>query len=103
MLGALGALIPEALQYSGATSFLEARWWAVGGAKLDTNEDLNYLGVSGLRIAGGQGILIIAICQARTHACMAAPPHNISRAPDKSIMQVWRPAEVRNCCSTCEI
>ena len=63
MLGALGALIPELLQYSGVTSFLEARWWAVGGAKLGTNEDLNYLGVSGLRIAGGQGILIIAVCQ----------------------------------------
>ena len=36
MLGALGALLPELLQYSGATKFLEARWWAVGGAKLST-------------------------------------------------------------------
>ncbi|EIE25389.1 putative chlorophyll a/b-binding protein [Coccomyxa subellipsoidea C-169] len=62
MLGALGAGIPEILQYSGVSDFLEARWWAVGGAKLQ-GEDLNYLGVSGLRIAGGQGIAIIAICQ----------------------------------------
>ncbi|KAK9818914.1 hypothetical protein WJX81_000231 [Elliptochloris bilobata] len=62
MLGALGALVPEALQYTGVTSFAEPRWWAVGAAKLN-GEDLNYLGVSGLRIAGGQGILIIAFCQ----------------------------------------
>ena len=36
----------------------------MGAAKLG-GEDLNYLGVAGLRIAGGQGILIIAICQVR--------------------------------------
>ncbi|KAK9908889.1 hypothetical protein WJX75_004256 [Coccomyxa subellipsoidea] len=62
MLGALGAVIPEILQYSGVSNFLEARWWAVGGAKLQ-GEDLNYLGISGFRIAGGQGVAIIAICQ----------------------------------------
>ncbi|CAL8460653.1 g183 [Coccomyxa elongata] len=62
MLGALGAVIPEVLQYSGVSNFLEARWWAVGGAKLE-GEDLNYLGVPGFRIAGGQGVAIIAICQ----------------------------------------
>lgn len=50
------------LQYTGVTSFAEPRWWNVGAAKL-SGEDLNYLGVSGLRIAGGQGILIIAFCQ----------------------------------------
>ena len=52
----------EVLQYSGAAHFLESRWWNVGAAKLG-GEDLNYLGVAGLRIAGGQGILIIAVCQ----------------------------------------
>lgn len=62
MLGLVGAIIPEVLQYSGLTTFAEPRWWAVGAAKLG-GEDLNYLGVAGLRIAGGQGILIIAICQ----------------------------------------
>lgn len=54
----------EVLQRSGVASFAEARWWAVGAAKL-AGEDLNYLGVAGLRIAGGQGILIIAVCQVR--------------------------------------
>ncbi|CAK0746974.1 hypothetical protein CVIRNUC_001732 [Coccomyxa viridis] len=62
MLGALGALIPETLQYSGLSNFSEARWWAVGAAKLE-GEDLNYFGIEGLRIAGGQGIIIIAVCQ----------------------------------------
>jgi light-harvesting complex II chlorophyll a/b binding protein 7 len=52
----------EVLQYVGAADFLEPRWWNVGAAKLG-GEDLNYLGVAGLRIAGGQGILIIAVCQ----------------------------------------
>ena len=57
----------EVLQYTGVTSFAEPRWWNVGAAKL-SGEDLNYLGVSGLRIAGGQGILIIAFCQVGAHA-----------------------------------
>lgn len=64
------SLPTEILQYSGVSNFLEARWWAVGGAKLE-GEDLNYLGVPGFCIAGGQGVAIIAICQARQllHAC----------------------------------
>jgi light-harvesting complex II chlorophyll a/b binding protein 7 len=37
----------------------------VGAAKAFSGEDLNYLGVAGFRIAGGQGIAIIAICQVR--------------------------------------
>lgn len=35
----------------------------MGYAKAVGDEDLNYLGVSGFKIAGGQGILIIAVCQ----------------------------------------
>ncbi|KAK9809364.1 hypothetical protein WJX73_009035 [Symbiochloris irregularis] len=62
MLSALGILVPEVLQYSGVTCFSEPRWFNVGYAKLQ-GEDLNYLGVSGLRIAGSQGVLIIAVCQ----------------------------------------
>ena len=34
----------------------------MGAAKLG-GEDLNYFGIEGLRIAGGQGIIIIAVCQ----------------------------------------
>ncbi len=73
MLGALGALVPEALQAAGAARFVETRWWAVGGAKLG-GEDLNYLGVPGLRIAGGQGILIIAFCQVPPFAAVRLLP-----------------------------
>lgn len=62
MLGALGALIPEALQASGLASFGEPVWWRVGAAKL-AGEDLNYLGIAGLRVAGGQGVAIIFVCQ----------------------------------------
>ena len=57
-------LTAEVLDYSGLTHFVEPRWWNVGYAKLQ-GEDLNYLSISGLRIAGNQGILIIAICQVR--------------------------------------
>ena len=62
MLAALGALVPETLQRAGVATFAEPRWWAVGAAKLQ-GEDLNYLGIAGLRIAGGQGVAIIAISQ----------------------------------------
>ena len=41
----------------------QSRWWNVGYAKAVGDEDLNDLGVSGFKIAGGQGILIIAVCQ----------------------------------------
>lgn len=63
MLGALGALIPEVLQLTGATTFLEDRWWNVGYVKLTSDEELAYLGIPGLRIAGGSGVAIIALCQ----------------------------------------
>jgi len=63
MLGGLGALIPEALELSGKSKFLEPVWWRVGAAKLNSDEDLNYLGIAGLKVAGGQGVAIIAICQ----------------------------------------
>lgn len=52
----------ELLQYTGVTKFGEPRWQYVGYAKL-SGEDLNYFGIQGLRIAGNQGIAIIAICQ----------------------------------------
>ena len=51
------------LQQAGAATFLEPRWWNVGYAKLMTDEELAYLGIPGLRIAGGQGVAIIAFCQ----------------------------------------
>jgi len=63
MLGALGALVPEALHLLGFTEFLEPIWWKVGGAKLHTGEDLNYLGLAGWKVAGGTGVAIIATCQ----------------------------------------
>ena len=40
MLGALGALLPEVLQATGAAAFPEPVWWRVGAAKLQ-GEDLN--------------------------------------------------------------
>lgn len=62
MLGALGAVLPELLQRYASINLAEPVWWRVGAAKA-AGEDLNYLGIGGLRIAGGQGIFIIAICQ----------------------------------------
>lgn len=62
MLGALGALIPEILDLSGAFHFAEPVWWRVGYSKLK-GDTLDYLGIPGLHLAGSQGIVIIAICQ----------------------------------------
>ena len=58
----------EALQLAGLSNFGEFRWFNVGYAKLQ-GEDLNYFGVPGLRIAGGQAIGIIAICQVCCCCC----------------------------------
>lgn len=63
MLGALGAVVPEALTLTGVCTFPEDRWFMVGAAKMK-GEDLNYFGIPGLRIAGGQGVAIIAVAQA---------------------------------------
>ncbi|KAL0368740.1 UNVERIFIED_CONTAM: Chlorophyll a-b binding protein 7, chloroplastic [Sesamum calycinum] len=63
MLAALGALIPEILDLTGAFHFVEPVWWRVGYSKLK-GDSLDYLGIPGLHVAGSQGVLIIAICQA---------------------------------------
>eukprot|EP00899_Mesostigma_viride_P019538 jgi/Mesvir1/27586/Mv07331-RA.1 len=62
MLALVGAILPEILQRSGLVDFLEPVWWKVGYAKLQ-GEDLDYLGIPGLHIAGAQGVAIIAACQ----------------------------------------
>lgn len=63
MLGAVGALIPEGLSMAGV-ELGEPVWWKVGAAKLQSDLTLNWGGIEGFRIAGKQGIGIIAACQA---------------------------------------
>ncbi|CAL5065095.1 unnamed protein product [Urochloa decumbens] len=63
MLAALGVVIPELLDLFGLVRFVEPVWWKVGYAKLQ-GDTLDYLGIPGFRIAGGQGVIVIAICQA---------------------------------------
>ncbi|XP_068652815.1 chlorophyll a-b binding protein 7, chloroplastic [Aristolochia californica] len=63
MLAALGVVIPELLDLFGLVHFVEPVWWRVGYAKLQ-GDTLDYLGIPGLHIAGSQGVLVIAICQA---------------------------------------
>uniref|UniRef100_A0ACD5XK97 Uncharacterized protein n=1 Tax=Avena sativa TaxID=4498 RepID=A0ACD5XK97_AVESA len=63
MLAALGVVVPELLDIFGIVHFVEPVWWKVGYAKLQ-GDTLDYLGIPGFRIAGGQGIIVIAICQA---------------------------------------
>ncbi|PIN04089.1 Photosystem II [Handroanthus impetiginosus] len=63
MLAALGALIPELLDLVGAFHFAEPVWWRVGYSKLK-GDTLDYLGIPGLHLAGSQGVVIIALCQA---------------------------------------
>lgn len=62
MLGALGAIIPELLDQFNLVHFVEPVWWRVGYAKLK-GDTLDYLGIPGLHIAGGQGIIVITVCQ----------------------------------------
>ncbi|CAM8878325.1 hypothetical protein QQ045_019057 [Rhodiola kirilowii] len=62
MLAALGALIPEVLDLTGAFHFVEPIWWKVGFSKLK-GDTLDYLGIPGLHFAGSQGVIVIAICQ----------------------------------------
>jgi light-harvesting complex II chlorophyll a/b binding protein 7 len=61
MLGAVGALFPEALSRAGV-QLGESVWWRVGGAKL-AGETIDWGGVSGFHIAGAQGVAVIAACQ----------------------------------------
>ncbi|XP_009788731.1 chlorophyll a-b binding protein 7, chloroplastic isoform X2 [Nicotiana sylvestris] len=63
MLAALGALIPELLNLTGLFQFVEPVWWRVGYSKLK-GDTLDYLGIPGLHLAGSQGVIVIAICQA---------------------------------------
>lgn len=64
MLGAVGALIPEALaRYAGVDSIAEPVWWRVGYSVLHDGVEINYAGLQGFRIAGDKGILAIALCQ----------------------------------------
>ncbi|KAK0576021.1 hypothetical protein LWI29_010720 [Acer saccharum] len=63
MLASLGAVIPEVLDMLGAFHFVEPVWWRVGYSKLQ-GETLDYLGIPGLHLAGSQGVIVIAICQA---------------------------------------
>eukprot|EP00238_Polyblepharides_amylifera_P004082 CAMPEP_0196590210 /NCGR_PEP_ID=MMETSP1081-20130531/65972_1 /TAXON_ID=36882 /ORGANISM="Pyramimonas amylifera, Strain CCMP720" /LENGTH=360 /DNA_ID=CAMNT_0041913249 /DNA_START=243 /DNA_END=1325 /DNA_ORIENTATION=+ len=62
MLGAIGALIPEVLAMNGV-DLGEPIWWKVGYEKLTSDLTLNYAGIEGFRIAGKQGLWIIAACQ----------------------------------------
>ncbi|CAA6672298.1 unnamed protein product [Spirodela intermedia] len=63
MLASLGVLVPEGLDQLGVVHFVEPVWWKVGYAKLK-GDTLDYLGIPGFHIAGSQGIIVIAICQA---------------------------------------
>jgi len=63
MLGAVGCLVPEVLDLCGV-DIGEPIWWKVGAAKLSGDITINYAGIEGFRIAGKQGLVVIALCQA---------------------------------------
>lgn len=63
MLAAIGCLIPEILAYNGV-AIGEPIWWKVGAYVRNNDVTLNWGGIEGFRIAGKQGIWVIAACQA---------------------------------------
>ncbi|KAG2449203.1 hypothetical protein HYH02_005950 [Chlamydomonas schloesseri] len=63
MLGVVGCLVPEVLAMRGV-DLGEPVWWKVGASKLNSDLTLNWGGIEGFRIAGKQGIGLIAACQA---------------------------------------
>eukprot|EP00793_Prasinoderma_coloniale_P003502 PRCOL_00006738-RA len=62
MLAVPGAALPEALQRALGVDLggEGAVWWRVGAAKA-AGASLNYFGIEGFRVAGGTGILTIAL------------------------------------------
>ena len=62
MLAVPGAALPEALQRALGVDLggEGAVWWRVGAAKA-AGASLNYFGIEGFRVAGGTGILTIAV------------------------------------------
>ncbi|GIL68272.1 hypothetical protein Vafri_21560 [Volvox africanus] len=63
MLGVVGCVVPELLALRGV-DLGEPVWWKVGASKLSSDLTLNWGGIEGFRIAGKQGIGLIAACQA---------------------------------------
>lgn len=61
MLGAVGAVVPELIDTLAPGVLGESVWWRVGKAKLEPGATLDYLGA--FRIAGGQALPIIVVCQ----------------------------------------
>ncbi len=96
MLGALGAVVSELLPGNLPN---EAKvWWSVGYYKLTSGQSLDYFGVEGLRLAGGQGVLIIGIAQvllmfgpeyARSCGIEALEPLGIFLPGDKTYPGGW--------------
>jgi len=62
MLGVPGILLPEFLGRYTDLQLGETVWWKVGASKL-SGDDLDYLGVEGLHLAGGQAVFIIVAAQ----------------------------------------
>jgi light-harvesting complex II chlorophyll a/b binding protein 7 len=86
------------LMPSGVESWVWIMNMPVGAAKLASGDDLNYLGVAGLKLAGGQGVAIIAICQvllmfgpeyARACGIEALEPLGIFLPGDKNYPGGW--------------
>ena len=63
MLGVPGILAPEFLGRYSDLELGETVWWKVGASKL-AGGDLDYLGIEGLHLAGGQAIVVIVAAQA---------------------------------------
>jgi len=63
MLGALGALVPEALSHYTSLHIAEPLWWKVGASVLRDGVTINYAGLEGFRIAGDKGLFAIIACQ----------------------------------------
>ncbi|KAI5054649.1 hypothetical protein GOP47_0029794 [Adiantum capillus-veneris] len=94
MLAALGVVIPEILDRFCNIDFAEPVWWRVGFSKLQ-GDTLDYLGIPGLHIAGGQGILVIAVFMLQAEQDMC-----VGTAALTTTKQLSPPGSDQRLCST---
>lgn len=86
MLGALGCVVPELLDGTGNVAWFEA------GAKIYSDEGIQYLGIPGL--INAKSIIATLIIQVRT-ACVVFASYSLRAVPHPTFAHPGHPDELR--------